>query len=164
MLWRCEHYVCMSMQSLDDAHRELLEKVKSLHSDVKNAINDKKVDNSILNQVKYDTAQIHQKLRELRRQSAMQTEQHDITIAIMKEEMKNELVEREAISARTAERFRALCSKGSPGVHSAFDRAVRTASSIDACVNSLSCESTNCSQGTVLLHQQAMEKDVSLSM
>lgn len=147
----------VDMQSLDDSHRLLLEKVKSVHSDVKNAINNNTVDVSVLKELKSDMAQIHKDLGAARRQSAMQKEEHAITIAIMREEMRDELVEREAVSARTAERFRAFCSRGSPGIHSAFDRAARTASSIDACVNALSCESLNCSGGTSLLHQQAMQ-------
>lgn len=148
---------CMGMQSLDESHRALLENVKSMHSNVKHAINNDSLEMSMLKKLKTDLAQIHKDLATARRQAEMQKEEHAIVVAIMREEMRDELVEREAVSARTAERFRAFCGRGAPAVHSAFDRAAHTASSIEACVNSLSCESLNCSGGTALLYQKAME-------
>lgn len=146
------------MQSLEERHRELLDGTKALHSSIKQALSDDAPTvKATLKEWKSSMAQMHKEVSSIRRQAAMQKEMHESTIALMREEMRDELVEREAVAARTAERFRSFCSRGSPNMQSAFDRAARTASSIDACVNALSSESLNCSQGTVLLHQQAMD-------
>ena len=147
------------MTAPEDPHRLLLHKVKEIHSSVKNSINNDIANVEMLHNVKCELAQLHRDINTLRRHAAAREEQHLVAVAIMKEEMREELVQREANSARTAERFRAFCNQKSGGAQSAFDRAAATAASIEACVNALSCESLCCSRGTALLHQQATKND-----
>jgi len=149
------------MTCIEDAQRECLETIKSMHSDMKTVIaSENGADTDKIKEWKSIVHQLYKDLNAIRKRDAMETELHNSTVSIMREEMRDELVQREAIAARTAERFRVFCSRGTPQIASAFDRAARTASSIDASVNALSCSSLMSNQGTVILHQQATSTDV----
>ena len=71
---------------------------------------------------------------------------------------RDELLTREAISARTAERFRAINdAESEAGTGNAIDRAMRTATIIDTCIKQLSCHTLTVGQGTILLHEQSTQ-------
>ena len=108
-------------------------------------------------------AHIYKEIVTSNRQNDAERERMLIERAIIKEEMRDELVSREAIAARTAERFRALGERGGTGTGNAIDRASRTAASIDACINQLNCHALSVNQGTVLLHEQSEQEPRSWS-
>lgn len=143
-----------------DEHQAVLHRLKALHTGIKQASNaddSEGFDRSILKEWKSAVAQIHKELSEVRRKAVMEREMQNMTVTIMREEMRDELVEREAVSARTAERFRSFCSQAPQSIQSAFDRAARTAGSIDSCINGLSCDTLKCSGGSAMLHDQVMK-------
>ena len=78
---------------------------------------------------------------------------HEVETTIMLEEMRGELVTREANAARTAERFRLLSGRvGNGSDCSAYDRAVQTAESVDATIRALCANPVSPGiQGTELL-------------
>jgi hypothetical protein len=81
-------------------------------------------------------------------------ERYKAEIAILKEEMRDELVSREAISARTSNRFRLLAEQNPESCFSVFEKALNTASSIEACISSLSIHTFSVNQGTIQLDEQ----------
>ena len=124
------------MMSIEDAQRACLETIKAMHGDMKTVIaSENGADTDKVKEWKSIVHQLYKDLNAIRKRDAMETESHNLTVSIMREEMRDELVQREATSARTAERFRVFCSRGNPQIVSAFDRAEKTASSIDASVD-----------------------------
>ena len=141
---------------MESSYRAALDNVKALHSEFKEAI-ESGIETSKLKKWKQESAKLHRHLKSLQRNAAADKESNIVTMAIMREEIRNELVQREAISARTAERFRLFCSRGSTSTQTAFDRAARTALAIEECVGGLSCGTLNCSKGTSHLYRQAVD-------
>jgi hypothetical protein len=131
--------------------------IRALHGTMRNAIaqGDDGVPVDSIKEWKSAVAHIYKAVVTSNRHADAERERMLIERAIIKEEMRDELVSREAIAARTAERFRALGERGGVGGGNGIDRAFRTAASIDACINQLSCHALSVNQGTVLLHEQS---------
>ena len=131
--------------------------IRALHGTMRNAIaqgNDGVPVDSI-KEWKSAVAHIYKAVVTSKRHNDAEHERILIERAIIKEEMRDELVSREAIAARTAERFRAIGERGGTGGGNTIDRAMRTAASIDGCINQLNCHALSVNQGTVLLHRQS---------
>lgn len=68
----------------------------------------------------------------LKSQGKAQRERHRVEMAVFSDEVRHELVDREASAARTADRFRILCERDSGSARSAFDRALGSAAAVEA--------------------------------
>ena len=75
------------------------------------------------------------------RRIAAERLRHKVEAAIVLEELRSELVSREANAARTAERFRILAERSESAIAiGAYERAVRTAETVDAAISALSSQ------------------------
>jgi len=133
---------------------------RTLHESMKSALSgaEDSVPKGLAKRWKSDVAHIHKAVVANARKMEAESERARIECAIMKEEMRDELLTREAISARTAERFRAINdAESEAGTGNAIDRAMRTATIIDTCIKQLSCHTLTVGQGTILLHEQSTQ-------
>lgn len=145
--------------SVDESQKACLQELKSLHADMKRCLSsenrEKGANHDKVAEWKAIVQGIYKQINSIRRLTAMESAMHSSTVAIMREEMREELVQREAIAARTAERFRTFCSKGGPQIATAFDRAARTAYTIEQTVNALSCSPMQVHTDVQLLYDKS---------
>lgn len=89
----------------------------------------------------------------LERKAHAESERRTIEMAVMREEMRSELVLREATAARTAERFRVLADRtsGENETH-AYDMAVRTAGVVEESIKGLCSHALNVNRGCKMLY------------
>jgi hypothetical protein len=93
-------------------------------------------------------------LARMAKQLATTEERHKVERAVIAEEMRSELVDREANVARTAERFRVLQGRsGSTG--NTYERAVNSVSAVEASIAQLCSHALNRNGGSVLLFERA---------
>ena len=92
------------------------------------------------------TQRSNQVIARLARTIATQAERHRIEMAVFTEEVRQELVDREASAARTADRFRVLCERDGGSTHALFDRAIGSSTAVEAALASL------CPHGPSLNH------------
>ena len=133
--------------------------IKAIHRDIKSCISSEgEVDRETMKKWKKELANTYRTTGLIKQTTNAMDERHKIEFSIMKEEMRDELVLREAIAARTAERFRVLNERASTGdAVSPFDRALHTAASIDAAIGAIGCHVMGVNKGTEFLHRQAHE-------
>ena len=81
------------------------------------------------------------------------SERHAVDMAVLGEEMRSELVDREANAARTAERFRVMQDKMGISDSSGYEKAVHSASVIEASISEL-CSHTSNGTGSKLLYER----------
>ena len=112
------------------------------------------VDSATLQNWKTTTAQLYKEIGNTRRELARFQEKNSVIVSILREEMRDELVVRESLAARTAERFRSLSSNNTQ--NNTFDVAARTAARIDSCIGALARETLNYSDWTEMLHRQTL--------
>lgn len=88
----------------------------------------------------------------MERKAHADSERHAVEMAVMREEMRSELVLREATAARTAERFRVLSERtgGGSDTH-AYDMAVRTAGVVEESIRGLCSHALNVNRGCQML-------------
>jgi hypothetical protein len=116
-------------------------------------------------------AQANKEIVRLQRELAMVRERAEVERAIITEELRGELVDREANAVRTADRFRDFCDRSSTAargagasagsasaVERAYDRAQSAAAQIEAAIAALCTHSLNTSGGTALLLAQSREE------
>ena len=140
---------------MDEKHSRLQKTVKDLHISIKSSIkNDTVVDSATLQNWKTTTAQLYKEIGNTRRELARFQEKNSVIVSILREEMRDELVVRESLAARTAERFRSLSSNNTQ--NNTFDVAARTAARIDSCIGALARETLNYSDWTEMLHRQTL--------
>tara|TARA_Y100000389_G_scaffold161900_2_gene164477 strand:+ start:843 stop:1343 length:501 start_codon:yes stop_codon:yes gene_type:complete len=96
----------------------------------------------------------NREIARLRTVCKLQEERHRVEMAVFSEEVRHELVDREASAARTADRFRVLYEKESGGARNMFDRAVASASAVDAALASL-CPHTQNHTSKVLVERMS---------
>lgn len=77
-------------------------------------------------------------------------ERHRVEMAVFSEEVRQELVQREASAARTADRFRVLHEKDGGTTRSVFDRALASAHSVESSLADL-CPHEPCRRGCRVL-------------
>jgi hypothetical protein len=81
-------------------------------------------------------------------------ERHAVDCAVLSEEMRSELVDREANTARTSERFRVMHDKvGS--LDCSYDKAMHSASLIESSIALLCAHPLNRSGGSRLLYEKS---------
>jgi len=78
-------------------------------------------------------------------------ERHKVELKVITEEMRRELVDREANSARVDERVRVMAERDNGGKAGTYDRAVNSAASIHAAIGRLCGHTLNVGNGTTLL-------------
>lgn len=92
----------------------------------------------------------------LERKAHAESERQAVEMALMREEMRSELVFREATAARTAERFRVLADRSSGGNDThAYDMAVHTAAVVEESIRGLCSHALNINRGCQMLHDNA---------
>ena len=140
---------------MDEKHSRLQKTVKDLHTAIKSSTTNKTVvDSATLQHWRATTAQLYKEIGNARRELARVQENNSVVVSILREEMRDELVVREALAARTAERFRSLSSNNTQ--NNTFDVAARTAARLDSCIGALARETRNYSDGTEMLHRQTL--------
>jgi len=88
------------------------------------------------------------------KQMAASEERHKVEMGVIAEEMRSELVDREANVARTAERFRVLQDRsGSTG--STYERAVASSSVVESAIAQICSHALNANGGSVLLYDKS---------
>jgi hypothetical protein len=140
--------------------KQTADKIRALHSQLKTAIDNEGVSIDEVKQWKLTLAEVFREFNTFRKEVAQSDERHRAELSVLNEEMHDELVSREAIAARTADRFRALAESSAP--HAVFDKAYNTAAVIELSIASLSSHSLSVNQGTVQLHQQLQEDGAGL--
>lgn len=136
------------------------DKIRVLHAGLKSAMESGEVSENSIREWKQTTAQLFREFNGLYKAASVADERSRAERAMLREEMRDELVSREAFNARTAERYRALAERGDLSTGDIFDRAVRTAGAIEMSINQISRHTLGVNQGTVLLCQQ-MDQDES---
>ena len=85
---------------------------------------------------------------------AASEERHKVEMGVIAEEMRSELVDREANVARTAERFRVLQDRsGSTG--NTYERAVASSSVVESAIAQICSHALNANGGSVLLYDKS---------
>jgi hypothetical protein len=130
------------------------DKIRGLHAGLKAAIESNEVSEESVREWKQTTAQLFKEFNGFRKAASAADERSRAERAMLREEMRDELVSREAVGARTAERFRAFSEQSGATTGGLFDRASRTAGAIEMSINDISRHSLSVNQGTVLLHEQ----------
>ena len=110
-------------------------------------------------------AQANRELAQLQRKLAAVRERAAVEHAVMLEEVRAELVAREANAVRTADRFRDFCARtsssvdgdGSTAGERAFERAQSAAASIEASLAGLCTHSLNANVGTAMRLERARD-------
>lgn len=135
--------------------KQTAEKIRALHAQLKLAIENEDVNIDEVKQWKLTLAEIFREFNSFRKEVAYSDERHRAELSVLNEEMRDELVSREAISARTADRFRSLAEASA--THTVFDKAYNTALVIESSIAALSSNSLSVNQGTAMLHHQLQE-------
>ncbi len=135
---------------------EALDATKRSHKEMKTHARDtSSIDADTLSRWRTTMAEANKEIARLSRLLTHENERHKIDIAVITEEMRRELVDREANSARVDERYRVMAEKDSGGRSGTYDRAVNSALSIDACIGQLCAHALNVNTGTTLLMERA---------
>tara|TARA_B100001079_G_scaffold241799_2_gene227494 strand:+ start:805 stop:1254 length:450 start_codon:yes stop_codon:yes gene_type:complete len=100
----------------------------------------------------------NQEIARLKVLNATQAERHRVEMAVFSEEMRQELVDREASAARTADRFRVLCERDSGSARTVFDRAVGSASSVEAALASLCPHAPSLNHTSKVLSERSSQR------
>lgn len=142
--------------------RQTADKIRALHAELKTAIECDDVGIDDVKKWKLTLAEVFREFNMFRKEVACSDERHRAELSVLNEEMRDELVSREAIAARTADRFRALAEGNA--TEAVFDKAYSTAAAIELSIGLLSATSNALSvnQGTVQLHQQLLENGARL--
>ena len=137
-------------------YKAAIEETKAIHTQIKKLLAENKVaDVDDLHTWKVKLASIYKHLNKMKRYTNALDERQQIEASIFRQEMRDELVSREAIAARTAERFRVLTQTGvASEAESPFDRAHRTAVNINKSICQVGCRALSVNRGTVSLHKQ----------
>lgn len=130
------------------------DKIRVLHAGLKCAMESGEVSEDSIREWKQTTAQLFREFNRLYKAASVADERSRAERAMLREEMRDELVSREAFSARTAERYRAFAERGGLSTGDCFDRAARTAGAIEMSINEISRHTLSVNQGTVLLCRQ----------
>lgn len=101
----------------------------------------------------------NQEIARLKRQHAAQAERHRVEMAVFSEEVRHELVDREANAARTADRLRVLFERDSGSARNVFDRAMGSASAVEATLASLCPYTPSLNHTSKVLAERMSEKD-----
>lgn len=133
--------------------KPISELLRSLHAEVKEAaVSGAAANDDTLARWRRDTAVAARHALKLERTMHALTQRHKVERRIMLEEMRLELVFREASSARTAERFRVLSEKPSSRHDGqAFDRAMQAADTVEKSIRALSGHFTGANSGCARL-------------
>jgi hypothetical protein len=142
-----------------DAPQQASTKIRSLHAEIKSTHANQDVPSTEqLGEWRKAAASAARECIALERLIASEKHRHGVELEIMLEEMRSELVTREANAARTAERFRVLAEKNGGGSDSsAYDRAVQTAETVDAAVRALCCHTVAALPYTEMLRSDMTE-------
>jgi len=130
------------------------DKIRGLHAGLRAAVESAEVSEESIREWKQTTAQLFKEFNGFRKAASAADERSRAERAMLREEMREELVSREAVGARTAERYRAFAEQGSSSAGALFDRAARTAGAIEMSIDDISRHALSVNQGTVLLHEQ----------
>lgn len=135
---------------------EALDATKQSHKEMKAYMSEPMaVDSATLLSWRTTMAEANREIARLSKVLANENERRKIEIAVITEEMRRELVDREANSARVDERYRVMAERDNGVKSGTYDRAVNSALSIDACIGQLCGHALNVNQGTTLLMQRA---------
>ena len=144
----------------DHSAKPVMRRIKQLYREQKNKLeSEDDISKDTLQSWHAETGFIYKEVNAMRKVVAASEERTRAEKAMLREEMRDELMLREATNARTAERFRAFAEQDQSLNANAFDRALRTASAIERSINEISRHTTSVNQGTVLLHRQATSSD-----
>jgi hypothetical protein len=89
------------------------------------------------------------------RKVATDKERHIVEMSVISEEMRSELVDREANVARTAERFRVLQDRSGSTGNNTYERAVSSSSVIESAIAQICSHTLNKGNGPTLLYDNA---------
>lgn len=137
-----------------ESSKATTDKIRGLHADLKTAIESGEVSEESIRDWKQTAAQLFKDFNGFRKAASAADERARAERAMLREEMRDELVSREAVGARTAERYRAFAEQNGASTSGLFDRASRTAGAIEMSINDISRHSLSVNQGTILLHEQ----------
>lgn len=140
--------------------RQTADKIRALHAELKDCVEKDEVSIEEVRRWKIEMASIFKEFNTLRKSVEAANERHLAELAMLNEEMRDELVSREAVAARTADRFRTFGE--SSATHATFDKAHNTASAIELSIAALCSNSLSVNQGTEQLHRQIVENGAQL--
>lgn len=146
------------MQRMDSSKANVTNnKIRRLYAGLKSSMESGEVSERDMRGWKNTTAQLFKEFDAFQKSAALSEERSRSELAIMREEMRDELVSREAINARTAERFRAFSERIASVNESTFDRATQTACTIEASIANICRSALSVNQGTGLLYEQTRQ-------
>ena len=144
----------------DDASLVLLGDTKRVFADMRKLRDSGgQVPSETLNDWRGVVKRANQEIAKLKTLCRMQGERHRVEMAVFSEEVRQELVEREASAARTADRFRLLCERDTTGsARNVFDRALESSSAVEATLASLCPHAPSLNHTSKVLAERMSQK------
>lgn len=131
-----------------ESARASLASTKRIHSEIKqHEQSGSTVSTETLSEWKSVVATANKELSKMVKKLSGVEERHRVEVSIVNEELRGELVDREANSARNAERFRMLLERDGNSSH--LDRAINSASVVEASIAALCPHGAGVGPGTV---------------
>ena len=110
----------------------VLDATLQAHAELKNAIKSgDAVDAQTLRRWKHTIADANRMVAHLARLVDSTEARRQVEVDLLNEELRRELVDREANAARTSDRFRVMAERGSSTSHSTYERASASAAAIE---------------------------------
>lgn len=132
-----------------------LDSTKAVHKDMRLYLaSPTEISRETLLRWRAGTADANKEIARLSKELHALKERHRIDMAVMTEEMRRELVDREANSARLDERYRLMTDRDSASGRGMYDRAVNSAASVEASIAQICAHALNINPGTTLLMQK----------
>lgn len=133
-----------------DSAKSSLASTKRIHASIKKHEADgTSPDTHELKEWRTVVAAANKELSRMVKKLANQDERHKVEMAMINEEVRGELVDREANNARVAERFRMQLDRENSSL--SFDRALNSASVVESSIAALCPHVNGMSSGTVML-------------
>lgn len=135
----------VSLRNTKRIHGEIKKREREPHSVTRKELQDWK---NVVFCANLEISKISKRLKALEERSSVER-------AVMKEEMRCELVDREANNARTADRFRCLSERDNSSLTVTLDRARAASTSIECSIGCLCPHPGGPNQGTQILFGKA---------
>lgn len=140
-----------------ESAKAALASTKRIHSEIKkHEAEGLPVGTQQLKEWRTVVAAANKELSRMVKKLASQDERHKVEMAMINEEVRGELVDREANNARVAERFRMQLDRENSSL--SFDRALNSAAVVESSIAALCPHVNGMSSGTVMLMET--EKNV----
>ena len=133
-----------------ESARESLASTKRIHSEMKqHEQRGDSVSTKTLSEWKCVVASANKELSKILKKMSSIEERHRVEVSIVNEELRSELVDREANGVRIAERFRMILER--EGNSSQLDRAINSTSVVEASIAALCPNASGVGLGTVTM-------------